>query len=253
MRIDIVSIFPEFFVGPFECGPTRIAREKGLLEIGIVNPRDFTTDLHRTVDDYPFGGGAGMVMKPEPLFLAVESVKKPDSRVVLLSPQGERFNQRLARRFSQIAHLILICGRYKGVDERVRVLLIDQELSIGDFVLAGGEAAALVVIEAIARLLPGAVGDEDSVASDSFENGLLDCPVYTRPREFRGLGVPEVLLSGNHAAVARWRRQQALLNTARRRPDLLKEVNLTDEEKQFLSQELGNLPGVTTGNNNGAE
>ncbi|MEN9979101.1 MAG: tRNA (guanosine(37)-N1)-methyltransferase TrmD [candidate division WOR-3 bacterium] len=242
MRIDLVTIFPEFFVGPFDCGPTRIAREKGVLEIGIVNPRDFTTDLHRTVDDYPFGGGAGMVMKPEPIFLAVESIRKPESRVILLSPQGERFDQQMAHRFCSLSHLILICGRYKGVDERVRLLLIDQEVSIGDYVLAGGEAAAVVMIEAIARLLPGAVGDEDSVATDSFENGLLDAPVYTRPREFRGVCVPEVLISGNHGAVAKWRRQQALLNTARRRPELLRNVLLSAEERDFLLRELGELP-----------
>lgn len=247
MRIDIISIFPEFFVGPFECGPTRIARERRVLEIGIVNPRDFTTDVHRTVDDYPFGGGAGMVMKPEPIFLAVESIRKPNSRVILLSPQGERFNQQLAHRFKEFAHLILICGRYKGVDERVRMMLIDQEVSIGDYVLAGGEAAAVVMIEAIARLLPGVVGDEDSVTSDSFENGLLDAPVYTRPREFRGVSVPEVLISGNHGAVARWRRQQALLNTARRRPELLKYVTLTKEDREFLVLELGTLPGEIGG------
>uniref|UniRef100_A0A7V3PSI6 tRNA (guanine-N(1)-)-methyltransferase n=1 Tax=candidate division WOR-3 bacterium TaxID=2052148 RepID=A0A7V3PSI6_UNCW3 len=248
MRIDLISIFPEYFVGPFECGPTRVAREKGLLEIRIVNPRDFTTDLHRTVDDYPFGGGAGMVIKPEPIFLAVESVRQPDSRVILLSPQGDQFNQVLARRFTEFPHLVLICGRYKGVDERVRMLLIDQEVSIGDYVLAGGEAAAVVIIEAIARLLPGAVGNEDSVASDSFENGLLAAPVYTRPRQFRGISVPEVLISGNHGAVATWRRQQALLNTARRRPDLLKNVKLTEEEKQFLSRELKILPAQIIGN-----
>lgn len=247
MRISIVSIFPEFFAGPFDCGPTRIAREKGVLEINIVNPRDFTTDLHRTVDDYPFGGGAGMVMKPEPIFLAVESVKRPESRVILLSPQGERFDQRMAHRLSGLPHLILICGRYKGVDERVRLLLIDEEVSIGDYVLAGGEAAAVVIVEAIARLLPGAVGDEDSVATDSFENGLLDAPVYTRPREFRGVSVPEVLISGNHAAVARWRRQQALLNTARRRPELLRNIVLSAEERELLLRELGGLPETGNG------
>jgi len=239
VKVHIVTIFPEFFNGPFDCGPTRIAREKGLLEINLVNPRDFTTDAHRTVDDYPFGGGAGMVMKPEPIFLAVESVRTPASRVILLSPQGERFNQDTAHRFKQLPHLILICGRYKGVDERVRTMLIDEEVSIGDYVLAGGEAAAVVIVEAIARLLPGAVGDEDSVATDSFAQGLLDAPVYTRPREFRGATVPEVLFSGNHAAVATWRRQQALLATARRRPDLLQKATLTPLDREFLQKTLG--------------
>ncbi len=239
MRVHIVTIFPEFFSGPFDCGPTRIAREKGVLEINLVNPRDFTTDLHRTVDDYPFGGGAGMVMKPEPICEAVESVRTPDSRVILLSPQGKRFDQAMAHRLKELPHIVLICGRYKGVDERVRVLLVDEEVSIGDYVLAGGEAAAVVVIEAIARLLPGAVGDEDSVATDSFAQGLLDAPLYTRPREFRGLAVPEVLISGNHAAVAKWRREQALLATARRRPDLLNKVTLTPEDQEFLRKSLG--------------
>ncbi|MEO0020215.1 MAG: tRNA (guanosine(37)-N1)-methyltransferase TrmD [candidate division WOR-3 bacterium] len=239
MRIHIISIFPEFFNGPFNCGPTRIAREKGLLEIGVVNPREFTTDAYRTVDDYPFGGGPGMVMKPEPIFLAVESVKDKNSRVILLSPQGDRFNQKMAHRFSQEPHLIFICGRYKGVDERVRTRLIDEEVSIGDYILAGGEAAAVVIVEAIARLLPGCVGDEDSVATDSFASGMLEGPLYTRPQEFRGERVPEILISGNHAAVARWRREQALLRTAQRRPDLLKALPLTEAEKEFIRKELG--------------
>ncbi len=238
MRIDIVSIFPEFFVGPLECGPTRIARERGILEVKITNPRDFTTDFHRTVDDYPFGGGAGMVMKPEPIFLAVESIKLPDSRVVLLSPQGKRFDQKMAHRFAELTQLILICGRYKGVDERVRTMLVDEEVSIGDYILAGGEAAAVVIVEAVARLLPGAVNDEESVASDSFDCGLLASPVYTRPRVFRGVSVPEVLVSGNHSAVAKWRREQALLNTARHRPELLKSLALSTEEQEFLRQQL---------------
>jgi len=238
VRIDIISIFPEFFSGPFDCGPTRIAREKGLLAIGVINPREFTTDAHRTVDDYPFGGGAGMVMKPEPIFSAVESVSDDNSRVILLSPQGDRFDQEMALRFRELPHLIFICGRYKGVDERVRTRLIDEEVSIGDYILAGGEAAAVVIIEAIARLLPGCVGDEDSVATDSFANGILEAPLYTRPREFRGEHVPEVLISGNHAAVAQWRRRQALLNTARRRPDLLKNMPLTEEEKEFIRKEM---------------
>lgn len=239
MQIHIITIFPEFFAGPLDCGPTRIAREKKLLEVNLVNPRDFTTDAHRTVDDYPFGGGAGMVLKPEPIFLATESVRRPESRVLLLSPQGKRFDQAMAHRLKELPHIVLICGRYKGVDERIRILLIDEEVSIGDYVLAGGEAAAVVIIEAIARLLPGAVGDEDSVATDSFTDDLLEAPLYTRPREFRGVSVPEVLVSGNHAAVARWRREQALLNTARRRPDLLKKATLTDADREFLEKTLG--------------
>ncbi len=239
MRIHIISIFPEFFRGPFDCGPSRIAQEKGVLELFLINPREFTTDAHRTVDDYPFGGGPGMVLKPEPIFLAVESIRKPDSWVILLSPQGERFDQNRAYRLSRLSHLVLICGRYKGVDERVRTLLIDEEISIGDYILAGGEAAAVVIVEAIARLLPGVVGDEDSVATDSFTNGLLDAPLYTRPREFRGVAVPEVLISGNHQAIKAWRRQQSLLITARRRPDLLKTAALSPAEREFLQKTLG--------------
>lgn len=239
MRISIVTLFPEYFRGPFECGPIRVAREKELLAIDCVNPRDFTADPHRTVDDQPFGGGAGMVLKPEPLFQAVESVRDAGACVVLLSPQGRRLNQPLALELSREQQLILVCGRYKGVDERVRLLLADREISIGDYVLAGGEAAAAVVVEAVARLLPGAVGDEDSVATDSFTAGLLDSPCYTRPREFRGAAVPEVLVSGDHSAVGRWRREQALLATARRRPELLRQTVLTESEREFLLAQLG--------------
>lgn len=180
-----------------------------------------------------------MVMKPEPIFLAVESIRTPESKVFFLSPQGKRFDQTMAHRLKDLPHIVFICGRYKGVDERVRNLLVDEEVSIGDYILAGGEAAAVVIIEAIARLLPGTVGDEDSVATDSFAHGLLEAPLYTRPREFRGISVPEVLVSGNHAAVAKWRREQALLATARRRPDLFKKVTLTPNDQEFLRKSLG--------------
>lgn len=180
-----------------------------------------------------------MVMKPEPIFLAVESIRTPESKVFFLSPQGKRFDQAMAHRLKDLPHIVFICGRYKGVDERVRNLLVDEEVSIGDYILAGGEAAAVVIIEAIARLLPGTVGDEDSVATDSFAHGLLEAPLYTRPREFRGISVPEVLVSGNHAAVAKWRREQALLATARRRPDLFKKVTLTPNDQEFLRKSLG--------------
>jgi tRNA (guanine37-N1)-methyltransferase len=237
MLATIITLFPEYFRGPFDCGPTRAAREGGKLEVGLVNPRDFTEDAHRTVDDYPFGGGAGMVMKPEPLAKAIESVRRPESMVVLLSPQGQPFRQAMAEEFSRLPHLVLVCGRYKGVDERVRTL-VDREVSVGDYVLAGGEAAAVVVVEALARLLPGAVGHEDSVATDSFSVGILDAPCYTRPREFRGLEVPEVLVSGNHSSVSRWRREQALKETARRRPELLRDTVLTESEREFLCREL---------------
>jgi tRNA (guanine37-N1)-methyltransferase len=237
MHAAVITLFPDYFRGPFDCGPTRVARTDGKLELSFVNPRDFTTDAHRTVDDYPFGGGAGMVMKPEPLFAAIESVRRPASRVVLLSPQGERFSQPMAEEFSRAEHLVLVCGRYKGVDERIRALA-DREVSVGDYVLAGGEAAAVVIIEAVARLLPGAVGDEDSVATDSFSVGILDAPYYTRPREFRGREVPEVLVSGDHASVGRWRREQALITTAQRRPELLRNEVLTESEREFLCREL---------------
>ncbi len=238
MHAAIISLFPEYFQGPFDCGPTRIARQGGALTVSFTNPRDFTSDAHRTVDDYPFGGGAGMVMKPEPLFVAIESARRPGSLVVLLSPQGRLFNQAMAEEFSRAASLVLVCGRYKGVDERVRAMA-DREVSVGDYVLAGGEAAAVVIVEAVARLLPGAVGDEDSVATDSFSAGILDAPYYTRPREFRGLEVPEVLVSGDHASVGRWRREQALKATAQRRPELLRNEVLVESEREFLCRELG--------------
>jgi tRNA (guanine37-N1)-methyltransferase len=237
MRASVITLFPDYFRGPFDCGPTRAARADGKLALSFTNPRDFTTDVHRTVDDYPFGGGPGMVMKPEPLAAAIESVRRPGSLVVLLSPQGERFSQPLAEEFSRAEHLVLVCGRYKGVDERVRTL-VDREVSVGDYVLAGGEAAAVVIIEAVARLLPGAVGHEDSVATDSFSAGILDAPYYTRPREFCGLEVPEVLVSGDHASVARWRREQALKATAQRRPELLRDEVLSESEREFLCREL---------------
>ncbi len=237
MQTAVITLFPEYFRGPFDCGPTRVVRADGKLELSYVNPRDFTIDAHRTVDDYPFGGGAGMVMKPEPLSAAIDSVRRPESLVVLLSPQGERFCQPMAAEFSRADHLVLVCGRYKGVDERVRALA-DREVSVGDYVLPGGEAAAVVIIEAVARLLPGAVGHEDSVATDSFSTGILDSPYYTRPREFRGHEVPEVLVSGDHASVARWRREQALKTTAQRRPELLQDEVLTESEREFLCREL---------------
>jgi tRNA (guanine37-N1)-methyltransferase len=237
MHVRIVTLFPEYFSGPFGCGPTRAAQAGGNLDIGFSNPRDFTADAHRTVDDYPFGGGAGMVMKPEPLAQAIERVRAPQTLVVLLSPQGRLLTQELTAELSRKEHLVLVCGRYKAVDERV-VRLCDTELSVGDYVLPGGEAAAVVVVEAVARLLPGAVGHEDSVATDSFSAGILDSPYYTRPREFRGESVPEVLVSGNHVEVARWRREQALLVTARRRPELLRNEVLTDSEREYLCRQL---------------
>ncbi|MDH5185938.1 MAG: tRNA (guanosine(37)-N1)-methyltransferase TrmD [candidate division WOR-3 bacterium] len=236
MLFQIITIFPEFFSGPLACGVLRIAHEKKIAGIETINLRDFTHDNYRTVDDAPFGGGAGMILKPEPIFEAVEKIKQDGSHSILLSPQGRRFDQKVAAGLSQKTHIIIICGRYKGVDERVRKFLVDDEISIGDYILSGGEAAALVIIEAVVRLLPGVVGDEESITTDSFSQNLLDAPYYTRPREFRGLKVPEVLVSGNHEAIRQWRRFQALKATKERRPELLRTIELTEAEKKFLER-----------------
>jgi len=237
MRFHVLTIFPEFFAGPFEHGVVGRARQSGAIDIRVHNLRDWTFDRHKTVDDRPFGGGEGMVLKPEPAFLAVESIwpeRRPEQRVVLLSAQGRLFDQAAARRLAGYAEVLLICGRYEGVDERVAEHLADEEISIGDYVLSGGELAAAVVIDAVARLLPGVLGNEASAVEESFsgrEDGglLLDGPQYTRPAEFRGWKAPEVLLSGHHEAVRRWRRQAALEKTRRLRPDLLKPRNHQDE------------------------
>jgi len=225
MIFRILTIFPDFFHGPFQHGVVANAAQSGLIEINIHDLRNWTHDRHRTVDDRPFGGGEGMLLKPAPIFEAVESVwpeRTPDRRLVLLSAQGQRFNQETARRFSGFKELFLICGRYEGVDERVAEHLADEELSIGDFVLSGGEIGAALVVDCVARLLPGVLGNEDSAIQESFsEPGLLDCPQYTRPAEYRGWKVPEVLLSGNHEQIRRWRSQAAREKTARNRPDLL--------------------------------
>ena len=229
MIFHVLTIFPEFFQGPFEHGVIKRARDSGALEIRIHNLRDWTFDRHKTVDDRPFGGGEGMLLKPEPVFLAVESIfpaRGPDRQAVLLSAQGGLFDQAAANRFSGLAELLLICGRYEGVDERVAEHLADGELSIGSYVLSGGELAAAVVIDAVARLLPGVLGNQSSAVFESFQEaghgaGLLDCPQYTRPAEFRGWQAPEILLSGNHEEIRRWRRRAALEKTARLRPDLL--------------------------------
>ncbi len=229
MRFHIVTIFPEFFTGPFDYGVVKRAKAAGRLEIQVHDLRNWTYDRHRTVDDRPFGGGEGMLLKPEPLFEAVESILpewtdgQDGRRVVLLSAQGRRFDQALAREYAQLDDLLLICGRYEGVDERVATYLADDEVSIGDFVMSGGELGAAVIVDAVARLLPGVLGNEDSSRNESFaeENeGLLDCPQYTRPAEFRGWKVPEVLLGGNHEEVRRWRRAAAREKTERLRPDL---------------------------------
>lgn len=225
MIFRILTIFPEFFEGPFKHGVVAKAAESGLIQIHIHDLRDWTHDRHRTVDDRPFGGGEGMLLKPGPIFEAVEAIwptRSNGQRLALLSAQGRRFDQETARRFSQYQELFLICGRYEGVDERVAEHLADEEISIGDFVLSGGELGAAMVVDAVARLLPGVLGNQDSTVQESFsEPDLLDCPQYTRPAEFRGWKVPDTLLSGNHEEIRRWRREAARAKTARNRPDLL--------------------------------
>jgi len=223
VNVDVISIFPEFFAGPLDASLLGKARERGLVTVTLHDLRDHTNDPHRTVDDEPFGGGVGMVMKPEPWFAAVEAIDGwNDARRVLLSPAGARFDQRFAVELASEPHLILMCGRYEGIDERVAEGIATDEVSIGDYVLAGGEAAAVVVIDAVSRLIPGVVKEPASIEEESFgPSGLLDHPQYTRPRSYRGMDVPEVLLSGDHAEIAAWRRRQALERTKRRRPDLL--------------------------------
>lgn len=221
MRIDVLTLFPGMFAGPLDQSIVKRAREAGLLELRVHNLRAWTHDRHQTVDDRPFGGGPGMLLKPEPIFDAVESLAGEATHVVLLTPSGRLFHQALARELSRRPHLVLICGSYEGVDERVRIALADDEISIGDYVLTNGALPAMVVIDAVTRLLPGVLGDDESARDESFSRGLLEYPQYTRPAEFRGLKVPEVLLSGHHAEIERWRQQQARQRTAARRPDLL--------------------------------
>ncbi len=262
MKADIVTIFPDFFRGPLDYGITSRAQEMGLAKIQVHDLREFTHDRHRTVDDRPFGGGEGMVLKPEPLFECLESMdlapreervtRSAKQSVVLLSAQGQKFSQKIATELALLDRMVLICGRYEGVDERVADFLADRELSIGDYVLSGGEMAAAVIVEAVTRLLPGAVGNEASTQQESFtvdvkvkssggadstcgSNGLLDYPHYTRPADFRGIAVPETLMSGNHEEIRRWRRQRALEKTFRNRPDLLEGASLSDEDKRYLA------------------
>jgi tRNA (guanine37-N1)-methyltransferase len=226
MRFDIITIFPELVSGVLECGIVRRARQSGLLDCRIVNLRDFTSDKHRSVDDRPYGGGEGMVFMPGPLFDAVDFCRgaqpEPGSQVILLSPQGKLWSQELALEFATIPHAILICGRYEGVDQRVVDSLVDREISIGDYILTGGEIPAMVVLDSVVRLLPGALGNKESAVNESFCTGLLDCPQYTRPAVFRGMSVPEVLLSGDHARIDRWRRERALEKTRECRPEMVK-------------------------------
>ena len=221
MKIDVLTLFPAMFAGPLDESIVKRARQAGLLDLQLHNLRDWTHDRHKTVDDRPFGGGPGMLLKPEPIFEAVESLARDNTRVVLLSPSGRVFNQNIARELARVEHLLLVTGHYEGYDERVRECLADDELSIGDYVLTNGALPAMVVIDAVTRLLPGVLGDDASAQDESFSSGLLEYPQYTRPAEFRGMKVPEVLVSGNHAEIARWRAEQARLRTKERRPDLL--------------------------------
>jgi tRNA (guanine37-N1)-methyltransferase len=271
MKADIVTIFPDFFRGPLDYGITRRAQEMGLVKIDVHDLREFTKDRHRTVDDRPFGGGEGMVLKPEPLFECLESMEiapredrvagPTKQTVVLLSAQGQRFTQKIAVELAQLDRIVFICGRYEGVDERVAGFLADRELSIGDYVLSGGEMASAVIVESVIRLLPGAVGNEASTQQESFtveakaksasgadstcgSQGLLDYPHYTRPADFRGMAVPEALLTGNHEEIRRWRRQKALEKTLRNRPDLLEGAALSDEDRNFLAELVREKFGV---------
>ncbi len=239
MKIDLVTIFPGILEGPFRESMIKRAVDRGLVEINLVDLRDYTRDRHRQVDDTPYGGGYGMILKPEPIYEAVEDLKSKSgsgtARVILLTPQGRRFNQDAARELSQEKHLIMICGRYEGVDERVRSTLVDDEISIGDYVLTGGELAAAVVVDAVVRLLPGFIAEE-AAANESFSESLLEHPHYTRPPVFRGMEVPSVLQSGNHAEIDRWRRMQSVKRTYERRPDLLEKARLLPDEKAYLEK-----------------
>lgn len=244
MRIDILTLFPQMFQGPFSVGIFQRAIDRKLVQVNIHNIRDYTHDKHHTVDDYAYGGGAGMVLKPEPIFEAVESIKSDiclkaggnELPIILLTPQGRLLGQQIVQELSRYSHLILICGRYEGVDERVREHLVTDEISIGDYVLGGGELAAMVIVDAVVRLLPGVLGSEASPLDDSYTTGLLEYPQYTRPDVYRGWSVPEVLLSGDHAQIAKWRREQAILRTLKRRPELLDQVNLCLEDRQLVER-----------------
>lgn len=239
LYVHILTLFPEFFAGPLDVSIIKRARENNLIKVDLVNIRDFSHDKHKKVDDYPYGGGCGMVMKPEPIFEAVEYVKASfetdKRRIVLLSPQGKIFNNQMARDFAKEEHLILVCGHYEGVDERVKVLITD-EVSIGDYILTGGEAAALVVFDATARFVPKVLGSQDSPEDESFSQGLLEYPQYTRPEVYRGLKVPEVLLSGNHKEIELFRRREALKRTREKRPDLFEKLILSDEDKVLIRE-----------------
>ena len=240
MRIDILTLFPQMFDGLLNCSIIARARERGLVDIRLHDIRAYTHDKHHVVDDYPYGGGAGMVLKPEPLFEAVDDIRTEIGAsmvpIILLSPQGRLFNQAVAKDLAEYEHVILICGHYEGVDERVAEYLATDEISIGDYLLSGGEIAAMAVTDCIVRLLPGVLGSEESLTEESHIGGLLEYPQYTRPEKYRSWVVPSVLLSGDHGEVARWRRQQSLLRTAQRRPDLLEKAVLSTDDKKLLGK-----------------
>lgn len=244
IRFDVLSIFPEMLHSPLDFSLLKKAREKGLIEIGLHDIREWAEDKHRMTDDAPYGGGCGMVMKVEPVERALNLIKRADAQslVVLMTPQGETFNQKIATGFAAQKQIILICGRYEGFDERIREHLVDREISIGDYILTGGELSALVVIDAVSRLIPGVLGNDASAAKESFSQGLLEYPQYTRPAEYKGWCVPEVLASGNHAQIERWQRIEALRRTWQRRPDLLKKMELTPEDNLYLEKiKLGRI------------
>lgn len=237
MQIDILTLFPGVFSGIFSESILKRALDKGIVGIQTWNIRDFTQDKHRVVDDYPYGGGAGMVMKPEPIARAIAKVKEQsDAKVIYMAPQGTTFTQQKAEELALLPQLVILCGHYEGIDERVRKTLVDEEISIGDYVLTGGELAAAVVVDAVVRLLPGVLGSAESATEESFSDHLLEYPQYTRPPEFMGLGVPEVLLSGHHAQIAKWRREESLRITWERRPDLLQRAELTNTDRLFLEK-----------------
>jgi tRNA (guanine37-N1)-methyltransferase len=240
MKIDVLTLFPEMFAGVFGSSILKKAADKQAVEYNVINFREFSDNKHQTVDDYPYGGGAGMVLKPQPIFDAVEALNKKNeqqkSRVILLCPQGERLNQKKAEELSKEEHLIFICGHYEGYDERIREHLVTDEISIGDYVLTGGELGAMVVIDSVVRLLPEVLGNEESHQKDSFSTGLLEHPHYTRPADFRGMKVPDVIISGNHKNIEEWRSKESLRRTLTRRPDLLQEIELTNEQVKWLEE-----------------
>ncbi|KIL44864.1 tRNA (guanosine(37)-N1)-methyltransferase TrmD [Jeotgalibacillus soli] len=239
MRIDVLSLFPPMFEGVFGESILKKAQEKKAVELNVINFRDFSPNRHNNVDDYPYGGGAGMVLKPEPIFEAIDHVttsKASSPRIVLMCPQGERFTQRKAEELAKEEHLVFICGHYEGYDERIREHLVTDEISIGDFVLTGGELGAMVVIDSVVRLLPEVLGNEESSVKDSFSSGLLEHPHYTRPAEYKGMKVPSVLISGNHAHIEEWREKESLKRTWQRRPDLLTSYPLTDQHKKWIKE-----------------